>query len=107
MWTFLTLIALAADPVLEGDEDPNVVEIARGKSVVIAFDEAPTALSVTDESIALAVKLGDDNTWQIQGLIGETDMAVIVKGKVELYDLTVQRDVSGLQKAVRRITRDQ
>ncbi len=110
MWILFTALALAADPVVPTDSaspDPSALEIPIGKSIVIEFSEAPSALSVTDETVAIAMKLGDDRLWQIQGKrIGKTDMAVIVKGKVELYDLAVQRDVSELQKAVNRIARD-
>lgn len=97
---FTLCIALAsANP----EDEPEHIDIAVGRSAVLSLPRAPLSVSVTDPSVVVAVQLGDPQTWQLQGArIGTTDLVVTYAGAgaVELYDLSVQRDLEPLRRII-------
>ena len=84
------------------------VEVRLGHSAVVQLDAVPSAWSVTDEDIATATPLASPQTLLVQGkAIGTTDLVLVVGDEVHIIDLTVQRDLAPLRRAVDEIVADQ
>lgn len=101
--TALVGSALAAPPAFAQEARSDWLEIDLGKSIVLETPRIPTAIAVTDPSVANPVSLGVANKIQIQGLsIGTTDLVLQFGAGVPpvTYEITVHRDISDL---IRRI----
>lgn len=95
------LLAFAlADPA----PDPEPVRIPVGRSALIELPAEARSLSVTDETTVAPRQLSP-TLWMLQGRkLGSTDVAIVhADGSLEMLDLEVLRDVSGLVRAVERL----
>ncbi len=100
---FTAAVLLAAPAAHAQEERSDWLDIEMGKSVVLTTPRVPSAIAITDPSVAVAVTLGVANKIQVQGTsIGTTDLIVQFGPGVPpmIYEITVHRDLSGL---VRRI----
>jgi len=85
------------------EERADWLDIELGKSVVLETPRTPTAIAVTDPTVANPQSLGIASQLQIQGTaIGTTDLVIQFGPGIPplIYEVTVHRDLSDL---VRRI----
>jgi pilus assembly protein CpaC len=85
------------------EERADWLDIELGKSMVIETPRTPTAIAVTDPTVANPMTMANANQLQIQGIsIGTTDLVIQFGPGIPplIYEVTVHRDLSDL---VRRI----
>ena len=98
-----TSLLFMAPAALAQEERSDWLDIELGKSVVLELPRTPTAIAITDPTVANPVSLGLASKIQVQGTaLGTTDLVVQYGSNIPptIYEITVHRDLSDL---VRRI----
>ncbi len=101
MLTQISLAVLLALPVLGGEPRP-VLEIVEGGTIGFDAPGRPVGLRITDPTVASLKPLYMGGPVHIDGHeVGTTDMLIVDSdGSYLLVDISVQRDVSQLQRVV-------
>jgi len=100
---FSSMQVLVAAPAWAQEERADWLDIELGKSFVLETPQTPTAIAITDPTVANVQSLGLARKFQIQGVaIGTTDLIVQFGSGVPpmIYEVTVHRDLSELVRRV-------
>lgn len=107
VWMWWTAIALGADPPEPAAEEPELLEVELGKSVLLTLPRTPVSLAVTDPDVATVTTLGTPTTVMVQGrTLGSTDLVVNLGGPdpIAIFDIEVRRDLGDLRRMIEHVT---